>query len=96
MPERDVVGADERDRATARKLRGLSTLGVGGGVRERESRVARDERTQLAPRVTGGAEHADWNLMHIECILMLRRNVNIRLPDGWASVLDSRNLESPT
>jgi hypothetical protein len=60
----DVVGRTERDLAAKRQLRGLTALRVGRRVREGELRMTLDECAKLAARITGGPEHADWNLMH--------------------------------
>ena len=48
----------------ATDARGRAALLVRGGERQREGRVLLDQCTELAPSVSAGAEHTDWNLVH--------------------------------
>jgi transcriptional regulator of arginine metabolism len=41
--------------------------------------MALDERAELAAGITAGPEHADWNIIHAECIIIHQPEVNAAL-----------------
>ena len=69
VAKRRIVGCDERDLPTA-EMHTLAALGIRRREGQREPRMPRDERTELAAGVTTGAKDADRNPIHTRCIIM--------------------------
>ena len=79
--ERGVFGRYIRHVATT-DPRGRAALFVRGGERERQSRMAQDERAKLAANVSAGPENPHGYLIHDECIIIHRPLVN-STPDDY-------------
>ena len=73
--ERRIVVPDEAH-VLAPKARLFAAALVRGRECKSHPRVARDQRTQLAPGVAAGTEDSNRDSMHDECILLRVDDVN--------------------
>ena len=63
VAEGNVVAAHVGQLTTA-NAHGRAALLIRCREGERETGMSLDESTELAPRVSAGAEHSNWNLVH--------------------------------
>ena len=61
--QRRLGDSIEPERASA-NADALAGSAVGRGERERHARMAINEGTQLAPRISAGSENSHWYSMH--------------------------------
>ncbi len=89
LVERRVLGRDERDIAPT-YARALSALSVGGCEAQLETRVSGNEHAKLASCIATGAQDADREFMHRECITLQNYRVNLfaaAFPSGFCLLL---------